>query len=201
MTRPQRKAAANRPIIVESDDEGPQQRRKSISRRKSTVHRNSGSENDEESSSTQTRSARMKEEEEEIFVQMCVNNFDKINDMSILRGINISASRNKNNEAWAELTANMNEITGVSKQQITFHSDSVIVCIFQITGGQRTRILQIEVQECKTKRKTTQSNYCKAKTDWRWTTHKARRKNCEFCCLFRTGVTAWTVCIWWRTTS
>lgn len=98
--RPRRKVAIEKSTIDESDDDMA----------------------DDGKQSKTTRNARMKHEEEEIYLAMCVEHFDSINDTSTIRGIPGSAAvkerEKKERDAWDAITNQMNEKNNVSSLRI-----------------------------------------------------------------------------------
>lgn len=118
---------------------------------------------------SKTRAARMNADGEELFVQTCVKHLDYINDNTTIRGTpgskNVQLMRNKTNDAWEQLTTEMNDASNVSGifgsrfigQTICHKISLVEICfVFEyefiyllvvISGCQKHRILQKKIQK------------------------------------------------------
>lgn len=79
----------------------------------------SDSDNSANSDTGLQRSSRMSKNDEEIFVALCVEHFEKIGDMSTIRGTpassNVKKVKNQTQEAWKKIANDMNQRTNVSK--------------------------------------------------------------------------------------
>lgn len=124
MNRGRRQSTINKPSIVESENETeeyesdeyePPTSKKSQNLKKSTKSRKTEKKGTPEA---EAKKFRMKRGEDDIFVKLCIENFDQINDMSTIRGISTSSgakSRQKILEdKWEKITKMMNKSVNVS---------------------------------------------------------------------------------------
>lgn len=89
--------------------------------------------NDSESEDSR-RNPRMNAEHEEMFVKLCVENFDEINDTSTIKGTPVSSNvkirKKKMDDAWDKITLEMNRISQVILNEFLFYAKMLLLLIF-----------------------------------------------------------------------
>lgn len=118
MQRSRRPSTIYKPSYVETEDESSGDVSVSDENEASTSEKSRKSRQTKKPETEAAKRFRMTKSEDEVFVKLCIEYFDKINDMSTIRGTPESSNVKLRNKiiqnAWEKITTTMNKSMKVS---------------------------------------------------------------------------------------